>query len=162
MYYEPFIKEFGPLNLSQIYRYVIHVDKVLKEKQFLNSTLYHYTSYSDNSLRTNAVLLICCYQILVLKRTAEQSWEPFANISPPLQPYKDVHNYPYDMSVSHLIQFWKYKTNKHFSNYYALLPEFKHSIYCLSVLMVEIENYCQKTIWNIWIWVDGKKFILIS
>ncbi|KAL4435803.1 hypothetical protein ABPG74_015771 [Tetrahymena malaccensis] len=99
LYYEPFIKEFGPLNLSQIYRYVIHVDKVLKEKQFSNSILYHYTSYQDNTLRTNAVLLICCYQMLVLKRTAEQSWEPFINISPPLQPYKDVHNYPYDMTV---------------------------------------------------------------
>jgi cell division cycle 14 len=58
--YEPFNKDFGPLNLGMMYKYVTELDKLMKNSLYVNHVIYHYTS-SDSKKRSNSVFLMGVY-----------------------------------------------------------------------------------------------------
>ncbi|KAK4467511.1 hypothetical protein MN116_008928, partial [Schistosoma mekongi] len=55
-----FYSDFGPLNLGQLYKYCIKLNKKLKSAS-LNEKIAHFTS-CDSRKRANAAFLIGSYQ----------------------------------------------------------------------------------------------------
>ena len=87
--YQPFFKDFGPLNLGNTYRFVTELEKLLTNKEYSTSKIIHYTSL-DVAKRANAAYLMGAFQIMVLKKTAVEAWAPFANVDPPFKPFRDA------------------------------------------------------------------------
>jgi cell division cycle 14 len=87
--YTPYFSDFGPLNLAQMYRFVRELDKILKNPDYANHVIVHYTS-TDSSKRANAAFLMGAYQLIILGRTAEEAIKPFETIKPALRPFRDA------------------------------------------------------------------------
>jgi len=87
--YEPFFSDFGPLDLAKTCKFALQVEKLLSCSQFTNSKIYHHTSLDDNK-RANAAFLMCAFQILILNKTAEESWEPFERAQAQFIPFRDA------------------------------------------------------------------------
>lgn len=79
--YQPFFKDFGPLNLANTYRFVTELEKLLTNNDYTKSKIIHYTSL-DVAKRANAAYLMGAFQILVLKKTALEAWAPFVDVEP--------------------------------------------------------------------------------
>lgn len=67
--YENFYSDFGPLNLSHIYKYCQKVNSKLNSQNLRGKKIVHYTSDTPNS-RANAAFLAGSYQIIQLKQRA--------------------------------------------------------------------------------------------
>jgi len=91
--YIPFLSDFGPLNLAQVYRFITELDKIMKNSDFKDSPLFQYTS-DDSAKRSNAAFLMGCYQVISLKKTADEAWEPFQDVSPPFRAFRDASYLP--------------------------------------------------------------------
>ncbi|CAK8688947.1 unnamed protein product [Clavelina lepadiformis] len=88
--YENFYADFGPLNLAQLHRYCNKVNKKLKSITLAKKKIVHHTSF-DARKRANAAFLVGAYQILHLKRTAEEAYRPLvAGNCPPYLPFRDA------------------------------------------------------------------------
>ncbi|KAF6032959.1 CDC14A [Bugula neritina] len=73
--YENFYADFGPLNLSHLYRYCCKVNKKLKSYSLGKKKIVHYTSF-DARKRANAAFLVGAYSVLYLKKTPEEAYRP--------------------------------------------------------------------------------------
>ena len=62
--YEGFYEDFGPLNLSKIWKYTSEIQRVLSDKGFEKNIIYHHTS-PDFQKSTNSCLLICAFLVLI-------------------------------------------------------------------------------------------------
>lgn len=87
--YQPFFKDFGPLNLGNTYRFVTELEKLLSNKEYAKSKIIHYTSL-DVAKRANAAYLMGAFQIMILNKTALEAWAPFQNVQPPFMPFRDA------------------------------------------------------------------------
>ncbi|XP_075249268.1 uncharacterized protein LOC142341866 isoform X5 [Convolutriloba macropyga] len=108
--YNNFYLDFGPLNLAQLYRYCCRLNKKLKKMRRSSSSkrraskfsfrkasaslskkkIVHYTSH-DARKRANAAYLIGAYQIIYLKRTAEEAYRPLVSgNNPSFMPFRDA------------------------------------------------------------------------
>lgn len=87
--YRPFFRDFGPLNLGNTYRFVTELDKLLKNQDYSQSKIIHYTSI-DAAKRANAAYLMGAFQIIILHRTALEAWAPFVDVEPPFRPFRDA------------------------------------------------------------------------
>eukprot|EP00933_Yihiella_yeosuensis_P084035 TRINITY_DN98380_c0_g1_i1.p1 TRINITY_DN98380_c0_g1~~TRINITY_DN98380_c0_g1_i1.p1 ORF type:complete len:455 (-),score=72.88 TRINITY_DN98380_c0_g1_i1:61-1425(-) len=87
--YEPFFADFGPLNLSMVYRYCKMLEDKLADPRLANQTLVHYCSH-DPKKRANAACLICAFQVIVLGKSADLAYQPFSGIYPPFLPFRDA------------------------------------------------------------------------
>ena len=87
--YEPFLYEFGPLNLGITYRFVTELETLLKDTFYQNYEIYHHTSL-DVSKRANAGYLMCAYQVIIMKRSAEDALKRFESLNPAFQPFRDA------------------------------------------------------------------------
>jgi cell division cycle 14 len=87
--YEPFFADFGPLNLSMVYRYCKMLEAKLKDPGLADKRIIHYCSH-DPKKRANAAFLICTYQVSVQNMPAEVAYEPFCGIYPPFLPFRDA------------------------------------------------------------------------
>eukprot|EP00054_Salpingoeca_dolichothecata_P020109 m.126317 g.126317 ORF g.126317 m.126317 type:complete len:504 (-) comp23499_c0_seq1:177-1688(-) len=85
--YEPFFKDFGPLNMAMLFRFTCKLDALLEQHKDKHLVLY---SSSLPQKRANAVYLLGTYCVIRLGFTPEQSYRPIANISPPLLPFRDA------------------------------------------------------------------------
>lgn len=103
--YEEFFSDFGPLNLSSVYRYSKTLERKLKDPRLAGKRIIHYCS-RDPGKRTNAVFLICTFQILVWKRTAEEAYQPFLPLVPPTMPYRDASlpQSPFSITIQDCLQ----------------------------------------------------------
>lgn len=79
--YEPFCSDFGPLNLSMTYKFCNELERLMQNREYNTSKIYHYTSVAPNK-RANSAVLMGAFQIIVLGKTANQAWAPFANLAP--------------------------------------------------------------------------------
>lgn len=68
--YVNYYYDFGPLNISCLYKYCMKVNNFVKCAQG-GKRIIHYTS-SDPSRRTNAAFLMGCYAVLYLKMEPKQ------------------------------------------------------------------------------------------
>lgn len=60
--YDAFYEDFGPLNLSKVWKYTSEVQKIMKDEKFQDNIFYHQTA-SDYKKNTNAAFLICAAQV---------------------------------------------------------------------------------------------------
>uniref|UniRef100_A0A0X3P5E0 protein-tyrosine-phosphatase n=2 Tax=Schistocephalus solidus TaxID=70667 RepID=A0A0X3P5E0_SCHSO len=88
--YENFYADFGPFNLAQLCRYCKRLDRKLKSATLSKMKVVHICSY-DIRKRTNAAFLVGCYQVIYLKRSAEEAYQCLltGNI-PSFTPYRDA------------------------------------------------------------------------
>lgn len=107
--YRPFFKDFGPLNLGCAYRFVVELDKLLKNSDYSTSKIIHHTSL-DVAKRANAAFLMGAYQIIILKKTAVEAWAPFINVNPPFRPFRDASytNCSYECTIFHCLKGLEY------------------------------------------------------
>ena len=84
--YWNFFLDFGPLNLGQLYRFTVRLNDLLRQVQQQQEksggksrpvTILFYSS-SEPAKRTNAIYLICAWQLLELKRSPEQAFYGFS------------------------------------------------------------------------------------
>ncbi|XP_074490480.1 dual specificity protein phosphatase CDC14AB isoform X2 [Sebastes fasciatus] len=71
--YENFYADFGPLNVSMLYRYCCKLNKKLKSFTLTRKRIVHYTSF-DQRKRSNAAVLIGGYAVIYLKKTPEEAY----------------------------------------------------------------------------------------
>lgn len=79
--YQQFCSDFGPLNIGMAYKFCVELEKLTKNQSYSKYRIYHYTSLAPQK-RSNAAFLIGVFQILVLHKTANEAWRPFANCAP--------------------------------------------------------------------------------
>ncbi|XP_049544596.1 dual specificity protein phosphatase CDC14A [Anopheles darlingi] len=68
--YESFFNDFGPLNISMVYRYCHLVNGLLERKEMALSKIVHHTSNETTKL-LNAAFLIGSYSIIYLHHTPQ-------------------------------------------------------------------------------------------
>lgn len=77
--YWNFFSDFGPLNLGQLYRFTVQLNGMLVEQS--QNDKHHpvilFYSSTQPAKRTNAIYLICAWQVLEMKRSPEQAFYGF-------------------------------------------------------------------------------------
>ncbi|XP_066912800.1 dual specificity protein phosphatase CDC14A-like [Clytia hemisphaerica] len=88
--YENFYADFGPLNLSMLYRYCQKVNRKLKTPSLARKKIIHYTSF-DSRKRANAACLIGCYSVIYLNKSPDEAYSPLiSGCNPPYLPFRDA------------------------------------------------------------------------
>ena len=87
--YEPFCADFGPLNLSCVYKFCKLLKSLLDNKSLQDKKIVHYCSICPRK-RANAAFLMGCFSMLMLKRTSDEANKPFADLKPPFLPFRDA------------------------------------------------------------------------
>jgi len=88
--YENFYADFGPLNLSLLYRYCTKLNRKLKSYTLSKKKIVHYTTL-DSHKRANAAFLISAYSVIYLGRSPEQAFKPLqGGLNPPFVPFRDA------------------------------------------------------------------------
>lgn len=71
--YENFYADFGPLNLSMLYRYCAKLYRKLTNISLSKKKIVHYTTL-DAHKRANAAYLIASYAVIFLDKTPEEAF----------------------------------------------------------------------------------------
>lgn len=102
--YEPFFSDFGPLNLSHLYRFCKALQAKLNNPKFKDRQLVYYCS-TKPQFRANAAALIGCFQVLHLDRKPMDAYEPL-RVLEPFIPFRDASMgpCPYKLTVLHCLQ----------------------------------------------------------
>ncbi|XP_056645016.1 dual specificity protein phosphatase CDC14C-like [Diorhabda sublineata] len=87
LHYDNFFNDFGPLNLSCLYKYCSKLNKYLKVSKGLKRVV-HYTCNQPKK-KTNAVCLMGLFCIMYLKFEPETIWGVLEDLGP-YKPYLDV------------------------------------------------------------------------
>eukprot|EP00802_Teleaulax_amphioxeia_P015657 Tamp_15750.p1 GENE.Tamp_15750~~Tamp_15750.p1 ORF type:complete len:358 (+),score=55.50 Tamp_15750:407-1480(+) len=119
--YEPFYKDFGPLNLSQLWRYCHFIHEKISDTARSEQKIVHWTE-NDPQHISNAVWLVGGYMIMMHGKTGDEAWRYFKAISPQFfAPFRDASQNPchYHCTLEHcfralwranLDEFWDFKT----------------------------------------------------
>jgi hypothetical protein len=101
--YQPFAKDFGPLNLSCVVRFV----ELLKHEIETNpDTVIIYNIEYGKTALTNAVFLLGCYNVIALARPCELVEGFFDWADDFVEPYSDVSGAVSDFKLS-LADCWR-------------------------------------------------------
>lgn len=87
--YDPFHKDFGPLDLAKVHRFWTELQNVLTSEEFKSSKIYHHTSLNKEK-QANAAFLMGAYMIIILKYTSEEAWEKFSLYHSWFKPFRDA------------------------------------------------------------------------
>jgi len=88
--YENFYADFGPLNLSLLYRYCSKLNRKLKSYSLAKKKIVHYTTL-DSHKRANAAFLISAYSVIYLDKSPEEAFKPLVGgFNPPFVPFRDA------------------------------------------------------------------------
>ncbi|KAH3764596.1 dual specificity phosphatase CDC14A [Pelomyxa schiedti] len=87
--YEPFFRDFGPLNLGHLYSYCMLLKDKMKEGHSHGKVFYHCTT-PDGTNRANSAYLLGSYLIIMQGFTPEKAYEPFQGLKPALPPFRDA------------------------------------------------------------------------
>jgi len=88
--YENFYADFGPLNLSLLYRYCTKLNRKLKSYSLSKKKIVHYTTL-DSHKRANAAYLIAAYSVIYLGKSPEEAFKPLqGGLNPPFVPFRDA------------------------------------------------------------------------
>ena len=108
------------------YRFVSQLEKVLKDPRYRDHTIYHYTS-TDYSKRANSAYLMGAFQLLVLKKSAEEAWRPFRLER--FLPFRDASFGPcyYQCTILHCLKALEKATSLGWFNYCSFdIEEYEH------------------------------------
>ena len=88
--YENFYADFGPLNLSMLYRYCIKLNKKLNSYTLAKKKIVHYTTI-DAHKRANAAFLIASFAVIYLDKTPQEAISPLeGGLNPSFVPFRDA------------------------------------------------------------------------
>lgn len=87
--YDNFYADFGPLNLSKLYRFCGKLLRILRSAEHQDKHVHYYSSFNVHK-RANAAFLIGAFSILYLERGVEEAYEPLSTLSPPLVAFRDA------------------------------------------------------------------------
>eukprot|EP00922_Rhytidocystis_sp_ex-Travisia-forbesii_P025820 GHVS01037884.1.p1 GENE.GHVS01037884.1~~GHVS01037884.1.p1 ORF type:complete len:524 (-),score=77.20 GHVS01037884.1:1435-3006(-) len=87
--YEAFFADFGPLNLAHTYRFCKLLDTLLADPALASKRIVMYSSH-EASKRANSSFLMGAFQVISMRRTAEQAFRPFSKVQPPFLAYRDA------------------------------------------------------------------------
>eukprot|EP00041_Stephanoeca_diplocostata_P009122 m.139064 g.139064 ORF g.139064 m.139064 type:complete len:434 (-) comp17610_c0_seq1:168-1469(-) len=92
LHYEPFHRDFGPLNMAMLYRYCTRLSMLLSSKQHKDKAIYHWTSAMAGAAaaRTNAAYLIAAYSLIVLGKSPADAYAPLVAIEKTLAGFRDA------------------------------------------------------------------------
>ncbi|XP_060933954.1 dual specificity protein phosphatase CDC14AB [Limanda limanda] len=104
--YENFYADFGPLNLSMLFRFCCKLNKKLKSFTLTRKRIVHYTSFNQRK-RSNAAVLIGGYAIIYLKKTPEEAYRALVSGSnASYLPFRDaaIGNCSYSLTLLDCLQ----------------------------------------------------------
>jgi protein-tyrosine phosphatase len=88
--YENFYADFGPLNLSLLYRFCTKLNRKLKSYSLAKKKIVHYTTL-DSHKRANAAFLIAAFSVIYLDKSPEEAFKPLVGgYNPPFVPFRDA------------------------------------------------------------------------
>lgn len=87
-----------------VYRFCSQLDRLIKESKYRDYEIYHYCSV-DPAKRANAAFLMGAFQIVILKKTANEAWRPFATL-PTFLAFRDASYGPcyYECTILHCLR----------------------------------------------------------
>jgi cell division cycle 14 len=90
--YEPFHRDFGPLNMAMLFRYCTRLSMLLKSSAHRDKVIFHWTSSdpADAAHRTNAAYLAAAYSLIILGRSPEEAYAPLKKIERTLATFRDA------------------------------------------------------------------------
>lgn len=102
--YEPFNKDFGPLNLSMTYRFCTQLERLLEDPKYRHQLIVHYCS-QDPAKLANAAYLMGAFCLLVLKWSSAQIWSHFSS-DVAFVPFRDAGfgRCTYQCTISHCLK----------------------------------------------------------
>lgn len=100
--YEPFFSDFGPLNLSCLYRFCQELKTRLREHE--GKQIVYYCGMKAQS-RANSAAMIGAYQIIYMDKTPIEAYSSIQRMEPFL-PFRDASMGPcdYKLTVFHCLQ----------------------------------------------------------
>ena len=87
--YNPFHKDFGPLNLAMTHRFCCELTKLMYEKKNTECKIFHYSSINRQNM-ANSACLMGAFCLIILKRTAEEVWNLFKDYQASFEPFRDA------------------------------------------------------------------------
>lgn len=87
--YEPFSKDFGPLDLAKMHRFCHELEKLVTNKKYASTKTYHYTSLKKEK-QPNAAFLMGAFMIIVLKKSAQEAFDVFEPYANQFEPFRDA------------------------------------------------------------------------
>ncbi|KAI5963013.1 CDC14 [Candida pseudojiufengensis] len=109
--YHSFHLDFGPLNISNLYRFAVVLHNILNDDLNQGKGVVFYSSTSPQQ-RTNAACLLCCYMILVQAWSPHQVLQPIAQFDPPFASFRDAgySNADYEITIQDVVYgMWRAK-----------------------------------------------------
>ena len=77
--YFPFNKDFGPPNLAMVHRYSRELARLLRDKNYSDSRVFHYCTSEKPDKMVNAAFLMGAFCIIILKMSAEDANSKFVD-----------------------------------------------------------------------------------
>jgi len=91
--YTPLKEDNGPLNLGLLYKYCKLLQEKVQDPANKDKKLYHATN-GDDVTRTNAAVLIGAFMIMVLNKTADETYAPFRTLKHAFARFHDCWKSP--------------------------------------------------------------------
>ncbi|TFY56800.1 hypothetical protein EVJ58_g7411 [Rhodofomes roseus] len=95
--YLSFFQDWGPLNLSMVYKACILIHELLQDQTLLSHRLVLYSS-NDPRRKANAALLMALYVMIVQQRPPWEAFHPIAEIE--FMPFRDAGRGRSDFNLS--------------------------------------------------------------
>jgi len=103
--YFPFNKDFGPLNLAMVHRFSRELARLLRDKVYSNSRVFHYCSSDKVDKMVNGAFLMGSFMIIILGMSPEEAYEKFEDYLPLFKHYRDASkgNCDYQCTLLHCL-----------------------------------------------------------
>lgn len=100
--YEPFFTDFGPLNLSCLYRFCQDLNTRMKEHE--GKAIVYYCGIKPQH-RANSAAMVGAYQVIYMNKTPDEAYASLRRMEPFL-PFRDASMGPcdYNLTVFHCLQ----------------------------------------------------------
>lgn len=87
--YDPFHKDFGPLNLAMSHRFCCELTKLLYERKNQDSKIFHYSCPRGDKM-ANSACLMGIFMVVILQRTPEEVWKTFSPYHSKMTTFRDA------------------------------------------------------------------------
>ncbi|KAF9482442.1 phosphatases II [Pholiota conissans] len=95
--YLSFFQDWGPLNLSMVYKACILIHELLEDSELSSHRLVLYSS-DDPKRKANAALLMALYIMIVQRRAPWEAFHPIAEME--FMPFRDAGRGPSDFNLN--------------------------------------------------------------
>ncbi|XP_050293486.1 dual specificity protein phosphatase CDC14C-like isoform X2 [Anthonomus grandis grandis] len=94
--YHNYYLDFGPLNISCVYKYCMKVNKYLQYARGMKAVVHYTISHPEK--KANAIFLMGCYCVLYLKMSPKDALRLFQETEP-IKPFLDASQFPCQFAI---------------------------------------------------------------